>query len=422
MKKGVFSLVFVLFFVSILAACAPDREEEQADGSEVDVEDIEKPEVLSVWIDDDDDDIEALTAIAEKYEEENDITIEFTPIGARDQADAMALDGPSGNGPDLWFATHNSMGKNILQGSAAPFEISDEEKEQYLPEAINAMTHDGEVYNIPMVVETTALFYNKSLIPEAPETWEDLESFSEDFNDTNNDQYGFLYDAVNFYYSNMFLQGYGGYIFGGDAENGYDVEDIGLDNDGAVKGAELIQSWFDKGYIPKTVNEDVMNGLFSEGKVGAVISGPWSINSYRDALGDDLGVVELPKLDNGENPPSFLGIKGWVLSPYSENKEWATDLALYFTNEESSSYFFEVASEIPARPGILESDIILEDPYFSAFAQQALYAVPTPNNAEMSQTWEPMANALSFLAEDEDPYEVLNEAVDFIQENIQLAQ
>ncbi|MCE5168313.1 extracellular solute-binding protein [Paenibacillus profundus] len=424
MAKKMVLLLLSLSVILSLTACGPKRDAEQAkpnadtNQQQQEGEMPAKPDKLKVWGAENEPELKSLRAITAKFTEKTGIEVEVIPFNPRQQAKAFSLDGPSGRGPDLWSATHNSMGRNVLQGLAEPFKISEEQISQYSPEAIQAVTVDGQIYNMPMVVETTALFYNKELMPKAPETWEELERFAVEFTDASQDKYGFLFDATNFYYSNMFLQGNGGYIFGYDKDKGYDVDDIGLNNEGSVTGAELVKSWFEKGLIPASINGDVLDGLFKEGKVAAVISVPSSIKNYEDALGDKLGAVPLPKLDNGQRPPSFLGVKGLVLSPFSNHKEWATELALFITNDENGASHFQAAGEIPARPGILESDLVTKHPYFSAVAEQAKYATPTPNNPEISQTWEPMKNALVFLTKGQNTKEVLDEAVVQIKEQI----
>ncbi|KKO50843.1 extracellular solute-binding protein [Paenibacillus sp. DMB20] len=423
MAKKMVLLLLSLTVVLSLAACGPKRDAEQAKPDTDSAQQQEggmppKPERLKIWGPENEPELKSMQAITKKFTEKTGIDVEVVPFNPREQAKAFSLDGPADRGPDLWSATHNSMGRNVLQGLAEPFQISEEQISEYSPEAIQAVTIDGKIYNLPMVIETTALFYNKELMPKAPETWEELEKFALEFTDVSKDEYGLLFDATNFYYANMFLQGNGGYIFGYDKDAGYNVDDIGLNNEGAVKGANLIKSWFEKGLIPESINGDVIDGLFKEGKVAAVVSVPSSIKNYESALKDKLGAVPLPKLANGQRPPSFLGVKGLVLSPFSKHKEWATELALFITNDENGATHFEMAGEIPARPGILESDLITKHPYFSAVAEQAKFATPTPNNPEISQTWEPMKNALVFLAKGQNTKEVLDEAVVQIKEQI----
>ncbi|WP_060861221.1 extracellular solute-binding protein [Paenibacillus riograndensis] len=414
---------------TLLTACGPDRntadtppEGNAATNSPAThtASEAPKPEKLTIWANDAEKELAAMKKIVEKFTTETGVKVEVVPVNAREQAKTFSLDGPAGRGPDLWWATHNSMGKNVLQGLAEPYELSDDIISSYPAKTIKAVTQNGKIYNLPMVAETAILYYNKELLPEAPQKWTELESFAASYTDKKQDKYGFLIDGTNFYYTNMFMQGYGAYIFNYKEDTGYDSNDIGLNNEGAVKGAQLVQSWFKKGYLPQSITGDVMDGLFKEGKVGAVISVPSSLMNYKQALGEKLATAPIPMLDNGTRPPSFLGLKGWVLSPYSKNKEWATKLALYLTNDESLSYYFQNAGEVPAKTAMLDSDLVTKDPYFSAVGEQSKSATPTPNNPEISQTWAPMQSAFTFLSQGSDAKEVLDEAVSQLKEQIAL--
>ncbi|MDQ0090275.1 arabinogalactan oligomer/maltooligosaccharide transport system substrate-binding protein [Paenibacillus anaericanus] len=425
MLKKALSLMVICTLALTVAACGPKRDiavetpTPAPDNSGQSTEtDTPKPEKLTIWANESEKEVASIRHITSLFTAETGIQVEVVPMNAREQSKTFSLDGPAGKGPDLWWATHNSMGKNVLQGLAEPYELDEETLKNYSQETINAVTIDGKIYNLPMVVETAVMYYNKQLLPEKPETWKELEGYAATYTNASKNQYGFLIDGTNFYYTNMFMQGNGGYIFGYDKDKGYDIEDIGLNNEGSLKGAQLIQSWFAKEYLPKSITGDVMDGLFKEGKVGAVVSVPASLMNYLDSLGDNLGVATIPTLENGEHSPSFLGLKGWVLSPYSKNKEWATKLALYMTNQASLEHHFVTAGEVPATQGVLTSELITKDPYFSAVAEQSKYATPTPNNPEISQTWEPMKNAYVFLSQGDDAQEVLDEAVSQIKEQI----
>ncbi len=50
---------------------------------------------------------------------------------------------------------------------------------------------------------------------------------------------------------------------------------LGLNSKHVVKNAERLQKWYDKGYLPKAATHDVMIGLFKEGKVEQLVTGPW---------------------------------------------------------------------------------------------------------------------------------------------------
>ncbi|WP_096155177.1 MULTISPECIES: sugar ABC transporter substrate-binding protein [Bacillus] len=425
MKKFLAIMMIAVLTLGVLAACGPQRDTANNNNTpgggddDTDVtEGVEKPASLSIWVNDAEAQKEGLDKIFAAYTEETGIEVKVTPISMLEQTDALALDGPAGTGPDIFFQPHDRIGDIVIRGLADPIDLGSDVS-LYSETAINAVTYDGEVYGVPQVVETYGLFYNKDLVSEEEvSTMEGLLKVAADQTDMNADKYGFLMEATNFYFVYPFFAGFGGYVFNNDG-SGFDASDVGLANGGAVEGGNLIQSWFQDGYIPREINGDIMNGFFQDGNVAAVITGPWNIPAYRDALGDKLGTAILPKLDNGDVPSSFVGVKTWMLSSYSKNPEWATDLMKFMTNFENSMTYYEYAGEMPANQKALEDEKISGDAIIGAFAEQIQYGQPMPNIPQMSQVWEPMGNALQFIAGGDDVEEVLGEAVEDIEERIQ---
>ncbi|WP_404407937.1 extracellular solute-binding protein [Jeotgalibacillus malaysiensis] len=215
-----------LSLVLVLSACAPERSEDQGTASSSDA----ASEGLLVWAPDIE--LSAIESQVEAFTEETGIPVEVVSMPQDDQTEAIVLDGPSGNGPDLFYQP--GVGNLSIQGLVHPVEVDQEILDTYSAGSLEALSYDGELYGLPAVVESLALYYNKALIPEAPETVEDLEAAMADLTDDANDQFGFLYPANDFYFSYPFMAGYGGYIFNEDSD-GYVKDDVGLANDGQYK-------------------------------------------------------------------------------------------------------------------------------------------------------------------------------------------
>ncbi|KMJ57846.1 ABC transporter substrate-binding protein [Bacillus sp. LL01] len=424
MKKFLTMLMVAVLTLGVLAACGPQRETNNAGGNNdadegegTTTEGVDKPESLTVWVNDDEKQKAALDEIFAAYKEETGIEVKTNAMAMLDQVEALALDGPAKKGPDVFFGPHDRIGDIVLRGLADPIDLG-EDAALYSETAINAVTVDGEVYGVPQVLETYGMFYNKDLVSaEEIATMEGLMKVAEEKTDDSKDEYGFLMEATNFYFVYPFFAGNGGYVFNNDG-SGFDASDIGLANEGAVEGGALIQSWFDNGYIPKEINGDIMNGLFTDGKVASVLTGPWNIANYKEALGDKLGTATLPKLDNGDVPKSFVGVKTWMLSSYSENQEWAIDLMKFITSYDNAMKYYQAAGEMPALQKALDSEEIANDEIIGAFAEQTQYGEPMPNIPQMQQVWDPMGSALQFIASGDDVGEVLEEAVKQIEDNI----
>ncbi|MDZ7836402.1 MAG: hypothetical protein U5K84_14755 [Alkalibacterium sp.] len=70
----------------------------------------EKPESLHIWVNDEEAQLNAYDEITANFTEEHGIEVEVTPYSMLEQTEGMSLDGPAGQGPDLFFQPHDRMG------------------------------------------------------------------------------------------------------------------------------------------------------------------------------------------------------------------------------------------------------------------------------------------------------------------------
>ncbi|MGG1687899.1 extracellular solute-binding protein [Pseudalkalibacillus sp. NRS-1564] len=421
--KRFFALFLTLVLaIGVLAACGPQNNENASSnngGSDSEGEDANKPEKLVVW-EDTDKGIALEPAIA-SFEEEYGIKVEFKELGMADEIrEQIRLDGPAGTGPDVITLPHDQIGQAAVEGLISPIEVEQSVIDTFTESSIQAENFDGNLYGLPKATETPVFIYNKDLMEKAPESMDEVYDFAKDF--TKDKQYGFLALWDNFYFANAVLSGYGGYVFD-RTDEGLNPDDIGLNNDGAIEGTEYIQKWYQEDLFPKgLIGENggsTMDGLFNEGKAASVMNGPWSFQGYKDA-GIDIGVAPMPTLPNGENFKTFIGVKGWHVSNFSENKEWATKLVEWLTNEENAKIRYEKTAEIPPVKSLIEDPVIADNEGASAVALQSQYGVPMPNIPEMAEVWEPAASALQLVATDkQEPKAALDEATKTIKSQIE---
>jgi arabinogalactan oligomer / maltooligosaccharide transport system substrate-binding protein len=400
---------------SALAACGPQEDSSSTGGKKE--TDSKKPEKLVIW-EDQEKGIGTKDAI-KKFEEKHGIKVELKEIPMLDQQEKLRLDGPAKKGPDVITTPHDRIGPLAIEGLIAPIEVSDDVTKLYTESSINALTYDGKLYGLPKSTETPVFIYNKKQMTEAPESLDDVLAFSK--GDKGGAEYGFLANWTDFYFANGILSGYGGYVFKDD--NGtLDPQDIGLANEGAVEGLNYITSWYKDGLFPKGIIGEkagqTIDGLFQEGKAASVMNGPWSFQGYKDA-GIDIGVAPMPKLPNGEYVKTFIGVKGYNVSAFSENQEWAAKLVEFITNEESAKTRYEKTAEIPPVVSLMEDPIIADNEAAKAVAVQSERGVPMPNIPEMAEVWAPGANALQLSATGKsEPKAALDSAVKTIGQNI----
>ncbi|WP_314066596.1 extracellular solute-binding protein [uncultured Vagococcus sp.] len=352
------------------------------------------------------------------FEKKHDVTVKVVEKAYGNQIEDLRLDGPAGTGPDVITIPGDQIGTSVTEGLLKELSVGDEITDLYTESAMNSQIVNGKVYGLPKAVETTILYYNKALVTEdkLPKNTDEWLMYSMEV--TTKDNYGLLALWDQIYYAQGVMSGYGGYVFGKDAEGNYDPSDIGLANKGAIEGAEYIQSFYEAGVLPTgLIGEqgiNVLDSLFTEGKAAAVISGPWNIEPYKEA-GIDYGVTALPLLGNGKPMSSFIGVKSYNVSSYSKEAELAQQFVEFISNEENSKVRYEKTQEVPAVKSLAEDPTIMASETSKAIATQSQHAELTPGITAMNSVWEPVDAALQTIATGKGkPKEALISAVEQI--------
>ncbi|NGZ77319.1 sugar ABC transporter substrate-binding protein [Saccharibacillus alkalitolerans] len=379
----------------------------------------EEGAVLKVW--DSGDQKAFIEEQAAAFEKEYGVKIEFSELGADKTMSQMVTDGPAGVGADVFTGLHDQVGQGASAGILMPNDWFEEETRADNSElAVNALTYDGILYGYPKSVETTAVFYNKDLLPEVPADWDGVRKFADTFNDAAANKYAIMWEVANGYYAFPFFGGYGSYIFGQD---GTDPTDIGLNNEQGIEAAKFIQSLHD--ILPlKTsdINGDIKKSLFGDKKLAMNISGPWDVASLKEST-PNLGVALYPKLPNGKDMTPFSGVKSYYVSAYTKYPNAAKLWAHFASSAESQQKNFEMTGSLPSNKSAAESDAVKNDPIATVFLQQFEKSVPMPSIPAIAQYWSPMEAAISTIWNDgKDPKAAMDNMVSQMKSNITTGQ
>lgn len=434
--KWQWASILLLIFVLLAAACggnnAPANQATGgtagtggSDGQAAPAEEteglIEEGAELLVW-DNEDAEQEWAQYVAEEFTKRYGIPVRVELVKHTDAPSKLQTDGPAGLGADVFNAPHDHTGNMASAGLILENFYADQMRAEHVDAAIEGGSFEGKLYGYPISVETYGLFYNKDLVENVPQTWEDLIEQAKAFNDPANQKYGFMYEVGNFYYDFSFIGGYGGYVFG---NNNTDASELGLNGPAAVKAADFVKRLHQE-LLPSMKKEDITydikNSLFQEGKLLFDMNGPWAAAGYRDA-GVNFGIAPLPVLDNGANPTSFSGIKSYYVNAYTKYPEAASLYASFASSKEMQLKRFEMTGQVPTRNDLANEPEIVNDPVVSGILAQAAHAIPMPNIPEMQTVWGPMASAFSLIwNEDIDAQKALDDAVSQIRDAISLMQ
>ncbi len=329
----------------------------------------------------------------------------------------MALDGSTEKAPDVVTMSHDGVGPSVVKGYISPIDVDDDIKSQFTQSSLDALTYEDKLYGLPKAIETTVFIYNKDLMPNAPKTMDEVYEMSKERVKSGDQKYGFLSTLDNFYFSYGIFHGYDGYVFGDD------VSDVGLNNEGAVEALNYIGKWYNEGLFPSGIigekSADVMSGQFKNGNAAAVQNGPWAFKDYQDA-GINIGIAPMPTLPNGNPNATYMGVKGWFVTNFSKNKDWAQKFVEHVTNEENAKERYEKTGEIPPLKSLIDDEEwVKSNEGAAAVMSQSKDAVAMPDVPEMEEIWDPMQAAIQMVATGKaEPKDALNEAVKTINEQI----
>lgn len=330
--------------------------------------------------------------IVKQFEEKYKVKVKVEELAPPDQVGRLTTDGPSGLAADVLIIPHDHLGNAATSGLLLANDVFGEETTKNNTESsIVASTYDGTLYGYPRAAETTALYYNKSLLPEPPKSFEDVIAFAKTYNDVKNKKYALMWETGNLYFNYPFIASSGGYLFG---NNGTNKDDIGLAKDGALEGLKVYQSLVDILPIKSgDINADIKRGLFNSGDVAMDINGPWELSGYKEALGDKLGVAPVPTVA-GKTAITFSGMKIYVVNSFTKYPNAAKLFANFASDKNAQLLLNEKVGSIPTNLEALDADQIKNDPFVSGFAEQAKNSQPMPSIPEMSNVWSPVNAAL----------------------------
>ncbi|RIE01654.1 maltose ABC transporter substrate-binding protein [Cohnella faecalis] len=369
---------------------------------------------LTIWDSEGNDGGLWLKKVLPGFTEKYGVKVTYEPVAVDDVPSKIATEGPAKLGADVFNAVHDALGGLVSAGLVYPNDTLKAD-DLVLP-AVQGTAYGGKQYGYPVAIETAGLYYNKDYVKEPPKTFDEVISFAKEFNGKG--KYGFMMETSNFYFVNSLLSGYGGYVFGKD---GTDKDDIGLNNEGAVQGAEFFRSL--KSILPvnaSDLKEDIKKGLFIEGKVAYNIDGPWNLQGYKDSK-INFGVAPLPLLPNGKPPVTFSGVRAFYVNSYTPYPKAAKLLASYLTSEEMLMDRYLTIGQIPPYKELLAKPEVSGDPITAGFAAQIENSIAMPSIPQMGAIWEPAASALEEIwNKGSDPKTQLDRAVKSIKDAIAL--
>ncbi len=329
----------------------------------------------------------------------NTLAADFTkkysvPVRVQEVADIRQnykIAGPAGNGPDIIVGAHDWIGELVANGLLAALDLGDKNK-NFDPVGIKAFNYEGKLYGMPYATEAIALYYNKDLIKTPPTTWEELKKVAKQLQDDKKVEQGIAIFGGDAYHGEPFLTGFGGYIFGRDAQGNYNPADVGIDSAGGIAAGNEIAQMVKDGLIKPGTTGDSASDAFANKKAAMIITGPWRLADYRKA-GVNYGVAKIPAIKGVSRP--FVGAQGFMVNAKSKNEALAQAfLTEFVATTETMQALYDADPRPSAWADVAKNT---KDADIAVFGQSAADGDPMPAIPAMASVWDALGNAYTLL-------------------------
>ena len=267
---------------------------------------------------------ETLKKMIAIFEQKNPgIKVDLQITGFEDYFTKLATVVGGKNAPDCFEMNMENYLAYMLRGACA--DLSDlVNKDSYSAGTLEAVSSEGKLYAVPMSFSTCVLFYNKTLFDQANVAyptndwiWADAQAAAEKIAALGDDIWGY-YQPITYNEFYKSVKGNGGSLLNED----YTAFTVNSSENVAVLDA-MIKRVRGENHVQPTAEEMAGRGdwdLFTEGKLGMIITGIWGFPTFTEKCTFDWDIVVEPGY---AQKSTFFFANVNCVSPDSEKKEAA---------------------------------------------------------------------------------------------------
>ncbi|HEY0826861.1 MAG TPA: sugar ABC transporter substrate-binding protein [Bacilli bacterium] len=232
--------------------------------------------------------------------------------------------------------------------------------DDYYKSSVDAYSYKGKVMGMPMRTGSMIMLYNKTLFdkhslkyPDENFTWDDFVNAAVKITDIPNGVFGV--DWIGSWWPS-----YQAFVYpqGGSMLN-EDRTEFTLDSPEAVKGLQLMQDLIWKHHVSPQPNEWPKGvDLWTSGKMGMKVDGPWHILSSQSNIKDfEWDIAPIPRGTVAATP---MFSNAFSITKLSKNKDAAWEVAKFWTGKTGQEILASEHGEVPPLKSVANSPIYLD--------------------------------------------------------------
>ena len=261
-----------------------------------------------------------------------------------------------------------------------------------IADSVRATAMIGDAtYAIPFTHNTFFMFYDKTIMDESDVT--SLEKIMA--KETADNVYNYYFESSGGWKLGAYYYGAGLTVFGPE---GNDLEaGVNWNNETGVAVTNYLIDLINN---PKCAydGEIAVSELIEDHRLGVWFDGSWNYDTYKNILGDDLGIGVIPTFNPDGNDYQMLGFYGSKcigVNAHSKNMVAAVAFAAFLGNEENQTLRYQKSAQIPTNINAGASEAVSADPLAAVIVKEANEAsVMQPSHSVFSTRYWTYAGAI----------------------------
>ncbi|MFH5182036.1 ABC transporter substrate-binding protein [Paenibacillus sp. TAB 01] len=224
---------------------------------------------------------------------------------------------------------------------------------------LQAYSYNNKQYGFPLIVSTSVMVYNKTMLDQLgvkpPQTWAEIEDFNKKVTLKENGKttrYAFSVPGWDTWYYDPWVSNGGGSILSPDHKT------TQLDQPDSLRWIQNFRKWMQDGSLQMGYGKgasDTMRQMFLDGKVAMVQHSSAIIKTYLENAKFEVGVSFIP---GDKERKSHIGGAGIVIMDGApeKQKEAAWKFVKFMTGAENNIKWAEGTGYLPTHKSVLNTD------------------------------------------------------------------
>jgi len=405
-RLAILRYCIVLAALLILGACAASGATRGGAPSPQAIGRPAEPIRLTIWHSWSGAQLLALNAVARSYEQDHpDVRIQLQMQPGAELLRSYSMSVADGSAPQLVLLPGRYLGELAQQQFIQPLDDawSEEQPSGLLPQALDTARVNGELYGVPVAVDTMVLFWDKRRVAEAPATWAAARELNSPLRGEPPETRPY---SLAYYLS---LPGAMPYLesFGGNLVDGQQPVFTTAGREATAQWLEWLRSLPADEQLLASPDYNVFDSGVQQGRVLAGIDWARRRAMYEQAWGgaEAVGVAALPAREAGQTPRSLLLTDvlaiNRAISP--EQRAAALNFARNVAGKESQQTLWSRGQLLPAH-----SEVEVDG---ATGPLLAVAAASQPLTSAVVAMWDPLNGMLrNVLSNVSSPHEAIDAA------------